>query len=103
MSNKPDNIVEAEQQAYLDTATPLEVNGNTNAEGKSDDEKVKLEKTLSRDNITARVITWTGDYLKIKFFRDNKVLTTYKSKSDGSVAGAKQWLDDTLTRNDVTS
>ena len=45
-------------------------------------EKTTLETTLSDsgNSIVARVISWTGNVLKVKWFKDGKVFGSYKSK-----------------------
>lgn len=103
LQNQMPNIVEQEQEAYASVSTPLDVNGTTNDEPKSDDEKVALEKELSTGNIAARVITWTGKYLKVKYYRDNKPFTVYKSRQSPGVSEAKQWLKDALSREEQTN
>lgn len=45
-------------------------------------EKATLETLLSDagSGLVARVIVWTGDVLKVKWFKDNKVFGSYKTK-----------------------
>lgn len=96
------NIVEGERvDADLPVEHPgtLETNGRTNEQEFSDKEKEDLEKKLSKDNIVARVITWSGKYLKVKFFRDNKPFAVYKGK-DGSVEDAAKVRDEAAKASD---
>jgi dipeptidyl aminopeptidase/acylaminoacyl peptidase len=80
------------------TADTMDYNGATNAQEYSDEDKTKLEEELSREGIVARVITATGNYMKVKFFRDGKPFAVYKGKS-GSKEGAQSFLDETLQRD----
>jgi hypothetical protein len=81
----------------------MEYNGETNTEEHSVEEKEKLEKELSKDNIVARVVSWSGKYLKVKFLKDNKPFSVYKGKS-GSVEDAKLWRDEAMDKDEkVTS
>lgn len=83
--------------------TGLEVNGQTNAQEFSDEEKAELEKKLSKDGIVARVITWSGKYLKVKYFKDNKPFSLYKGKN-GSVEEAEKARDEAIkTDKEVNS
>ena len=73
----------------------MDLNKETNANEHTQEDKEKLEKELSQDNVVARVVSWTGNYLKVKFLRDGKPFVTYKGK-DGSEASAKKALSDAL-------
>lgn len=75
------------------------LNQKSHANDHSDEEKAKLEKDLSKGNVVARVITWTGDYLKVKFMKDNKPFSTYKGKS-GSIEDAKLARDEAMGRDE---
>lgn len=77
----------------------IKMNQKSYATDHSDEEKFELEKDLSKDNVVARVITWTGDYLKVKFFKDNKPFSLYKGKT-GSVEDAKQARDEAMQRDE---
>lgn len=58
-------------------------NDNSNNPGELDEEDIqKLEKELSdeKNGILARVITSTGAYVKVKFYKDNKPFAIYKSR-----------------------
>lgn len=77
----------------------MEYNGETNTEEHSTEEKQELEKELSKDNIVARVISWSGKYLKVKFLKDNKPFSVYKGKS-GSVEDAKLHLDEAIDKDE---
>lgn len=48
------------------------------------EEVTKLEDDLSRpdDGVSARVVSSTGSYYRIKFFRNNKPFITYKAKTN---------------------
>lgn len=50
----------------------------------TDEDVQKLEDELSRpkDGVQARVVSSTGSYYRIKFFRNNKPFVTYKAKTD---------------------
>jgi hypothetical protein len=59
------------------------INANTdNNEELSPKKQLKLEKELSdpKNGINARVITSTGNYIKVKLFHDNKPFAIYKSR-----------------------
>lgn len=90
-----DNENAVESKKPSETAETMEYNGATNSEELSDEDKEKLEKELSRDGIEARVITASGKYLKVKYFRDGKPFSVYKGKS-GSKEDAKKHLDEAL-------
>lgn len=77
-----------ERVANLGTA---EVNGDQNANEHTVDEQRELEKELSEDGFQARVIQSAKNYVKIKWFRDNKPFVTYKSRSFDK-ADAKRFL-----------
>lgn len=79
--------------------TAMKLNHSENANEHSTEEKEKLEKDLSKDNIVARVVSWTGSYLKVKFLRDGKPFTTYKGKN-GSTESAEKALEDALKSED---
>lgn len=87
--------IASEGTAEADNNDGLEVNGKTNAEEFSDDEKSDLEKKLTKGNVVARVITWSGKYLKVKFFKDNKPFAIYKGKN-GSVKEAEKARDEAI-------
>lgn len=59
------------------------VNTDLNAREASVKEQEKLEKALSvpAKGVQARVVISTGDYVKVKFFRNNKPFATYKSRA----------------------
>lgn len=88
-----------EQERTNERVGSLEVNGQTNAQEFSDEEKAKLEKELSKDNIVARVITWSGKYLKVKFFKDNKPFAIYKGK-DGTREDAAKLRDEVVQKQE---
>lgn len=96
------NIVEAEEDAYRKNSTGLETNGNANNEEMAEEDQKKLEKDLSKDGYVARVITSVGDYMKVKFFKNGKLFTTYKGKQ-GSTEDAKLWLDEARDRQEHES
>jgi len=60
----------------------VNLNGNQNAAEWSDKDQRKLEKELStpEKGIMARVTTSVGDYVKVKFFKNNKPMGTYTSR-----------------------
>lgn len=74
-----DNIVTREQAAR----SPIDgfVNGTTNETGASASTKAALESTLTSGDYIARVITLTNNYLKVKWYLNNKPFTVYKSKN----------------------
>lgn len=71
----------------------LPTNGNTNdvVSNEGSSAKAAVETALTIDGYQARVIVWLGNYVKIKWFKDNKLFTTYKAKSsaDTSTTPAK--------------
>lgn len=79
--------------------TALNLNKDTNSNEHSTEEKEQLEKYLSKDNVVARVVSWTGNYLKVKFLRDGKPFVTYKGKN-GSIESAKEALANALKSED---
>lgn len=81
---KADNKFEGKRIFTADAPQPTTVNTeNTNVEVKQVDVQ-KLEDELSdpSNGISARVISSTGSYWRIKFFRDNKPFVTYKARTD---------------------
>lgn len=71
---------------------------DTNVES-TPEEVVALEKELSRpkDSVSARVVSSTGSYYKIKFFRNNKPLVTYKARTNKLDKGeVKAFVDEAL-------
>lgn len=59
------------------------------------EEQQDIEKQLSDGDISARVIQSLGDYVKVKFFKDNKPFAVYKSRSF-TVADAQTYLKEQL-------
>lgn len=59
------------------------LNQNQNAEEWDIEKQQKLEDQLSdpKAGIMARVTTSTGNYVRVKFFRNNKPLATYRSRA----------------------
>ena len=74
-----DNIVQREQAAR----TPMGgfVNGDTNYTEASSGTKATMASSLTVGDYVARVITLTNNYLKVKWFKDNKLFAVYKSKT----------------------
>lgn len=92
-----DETVEKEKTEPKETTVTL--NEDENDKEHTEDEKKGLEEDLSKDNIVARVVTWTGNYLKVKFLRDGKPFFTYKGKT-GDAKSAKSALQDALKKED---
>lgn len=59
---------------------PAMVNGGFNEEEATIPEKEAIETTLSVRGLEARVITYTGDYLKVKWYLNKKPYQVYKMK-----------------------
>lgn len=68
---------------------------DTNNAEWSKEEQFELADSLSTDNITAQVVTSTGKYVKVKFYRDNKPLTIFKTR-DYKDGDAQKHLDEFL-------
>lgn len=95
-----------------DEATPLVfsenehnrdfLNTETNNEEWDVEKQLKVEKQLSspKDGILARVTTSTGNYVRVKFFRNNKPLATYRSR-DFKVGEAKKFLSKVRKERDI--
>lgn len=83
----------AGERVYSDSTD--QVNADQLHAEKSPEEVEKLEEQLSvpDKNIAARVITSAGNYLRVKFFQNNKPLGTFKSRSFDT-KGAKKFRDD---------
>ena len=93
MSNK---VIE-EQDLRKSVMGGLPTNAATNdlMSNEGYDEKAVVEEALSIDGYEARVIVWLGDYVKIKWFKDNKLFTTYKAKDTNDVETTPaQYLSD---------
>lgn len=77
-----------------DEAAYMNGNSQNNKEWSVDDQK-KLEDFLSVKNVSARVIVSVGDFVKVKFFRDNKPFGAYQSRAFKK-EDAKKYLTDLL-------
>lgn len=67
------------------------VNGTTNANEMSANDKATLASTLTNGDYVARVRTRSGDYGIIRWFKNGKLFNTYKSK-DFTNAKAAQFV-----------
>lgn len=97
-ANEPEDEDEQEDEAtplvYSEDAHPRDfLNSDVNAGEWSVEKQQKLEKQLSdpKNGILARVTTSAGDYVRVKFFRNNKPLATYRSR-DFKASEAKDFL-----------
>lgn len=93
MSNK---VIE-EQDLRKSVMGGLPTNATTNnlMSNEGSAQKAAVETALTIDGYKARVITWLGDYVKIKWFKDNKLFTTYKAKDTNDVSTTpSQYLSD---------
>lgn len=78
-------MAQTQISSYIDEVPTISdvVNKNTNNLEHTAQERTDEAVFLSdaANNITARVIVWAGTYLKVKWFKDNKVFGSYKSKN----------------------
>lgn len=83
-----DNKVTAEQDLRKAVMGTLPANGDTNNQFSNEGASAKatVESALTIDGYQARVIVWLGNYVKIKWFKDNKLFTTYKAKSSADLS-----------------
>lgn len=78
----PDTTERTGGERVANLGTP-ELNSDVNANEHTVEDQQKLEKELSDEDagIQARVIQSAKNYVKIKWFRDNKPFVTYKSRT----------------------
>lgn len=87
---------------YSERVEDSVINTDTNAREWSVEDQNDLEQKLSapKDGIQARVTTSTGNYVRIKFFRNNKPFATYRSRNF-KVGEAKKFLKKVREERDV--
>jgi hypothetical protein len=73
--------VAAEKTARQAHMATVAVNANSQITGEAPAAKQSLEATLTRSGYVARVQILLGTYVKVKWYKDNKIFCQYKDKN----------------------
>lgn len=104
-ANKPteeEPTIEDTGPVYSERVEGSVINTDTNAQEWDVEKQAKLEQQLSdpKAGIMARVTTSTGDYVRVKYFYNNKPLATYRSRKF-KAGEAKKFLSRVRKERDV--